>query len=191
MNIYTRLMIFVSALWFTFEISLVVRDGLQGKGRTGKDRGTRCINFVAITAGMITSGLLSGKSRFWFPGGRTLAVYWLGFAILLSGAFLRIWSIVVLGRSFRTTVEVVHSQRVVERGPYKTIRHPSYSGLLLMCCGYGIAEQSWLSLAIAVGLPLMALVHRIRVEEAALAAGIGSEYQEYRERTKKLIPGIW
>ena len=191
MSIYSRLIFFASAVWIAFEISLVIRDRVQGKGTTGKDKGTRYINFIAITVAMTASGFLNGISRFWFPGGRTLAVFWLGFALLLSGAFLRVWSIVVLGRSFRTTVEVSHNQRVVERGPYKLIRHPSYSGLLLMCCGYGVADQNWLSLGIAVCLPLLALLYRIHVEEAALVSGIGSEYQEYQRRTKKLIPGIW
>ncbi len=191
MNIYSRLIFFASAVWIAFEISLVIRDRLQGKGATSKDKGTRYINFIAITVAMTASGFLNGISKFWFPGGRTLTVFWLGFALLLSGAFLRVWSIVVLGRSFRTTVEVSHDQRVVERGPYKIIRHPSYSGLLLMCCGYGVADQNWLSLAIAVGLPLAALLYRIRVEEAALVSGIGREYQEYQRRTKRLIPGIW
>jgi protein-S-isoprenylcysteine O-methyltransferase Ste14 len=191
MNSHSRLVIFATVLWIAFEISLVIRDRLQGKGRTGKDQGTRYINFLAIIIALTSSGMLSGFSKFWFPGGRTVAVFWLGFVILLSGAFLRIWSIVVLGSSFRTTVEVSHKQRVVQRGPYKIVRHPSYSGLLLMCCGYGIAEQSWLSLTIAIGLPLIALLYRIRVEEAVLVSGIGPEYQEYQKHTKKLIPGIW
>lgn len=191
MDIHTRFIIFISALWIAFEISLVIRDRLQGKGRTDKDQGTRYINFIAITVAMIAAGMLDGISKFWFPGGRTLAVFWLGFAILLSGALLRVWSIVVLGSSFRTTVEVSDNQHVVQRGPYKIVRHPSYSGALLMCCGYGIAEQNWLSLAIAIGLPLIAFLYRISVEETVLVSGIGPEYQEYQKHTKKLIPGIW
>ena len=191
MDIRTRFIIFISALWVAFEISLVIRDRLQGKGRTDKDQGTRYINFIAITVAMIAAGRLDGISKFWFPGGRTLAVFWLGFAILLSGALLRVWSIVVLGSSFRTTVEVSDNQHVVQRGPYKIVRHPSYSGALLMCCGYGIAEQNWLSLAIAIGLPLIAFLYRISVEETALVSVIGPEYQEYQKHTKKLIPGIW
>ncbi len=75
MNIYSRLLIFVSAVWIAFEIALVIRDRLQGKGKTGKDQGTRYINFIAIFVAMTASGILNGNSRFRFPGGRTLAVY--------------------------------------------------------------------------------------------------------------------
>jgi len=191
MNIYSRLLIFVSALWIAFEIALVIRDRLQGKGKTAKDRGTRYINFIAIFVAMTASGFLYGNSSFRFPGSETLAVYWLGFAILVCGAGLRVWSIAVLGSSFRTTVEVSTDQQVVRRGPYKFIRHPSYSGALLMCCGYGIAYQNWLSLVVAVGLPLIALLYRIHIEEAALASVIGPDYQDYQRHTKKLIPGVW
>jgi protein-S-isoprenylcysteine O-methyltransferase Ste14 len=191
MSIYSRLLIFASIIWIAFEIALVIRDRLQGKGKTGKDQGTRTINFVAIFVAMFASGSLGQFPQFWFPGGRTLAVYWIGFFILVCGAVLRIWSVAVLGRSFRTTVEVSTNQQVVQRGPYKLIRHPSYSGILLMCLGYGIANESWLSLIIAVGLPLIALLYRIHIEEDALVAGIGPAYREYQQHSKKLIPGIW
>ncbi len=191
MNIYSHLVNYLSDGWVVFEIALIIRDLLQGKGKTGKDHGTRYINLIAIFIAINAAGFLDNYSRFWFPGGRTLTVYLIGFAILLCGVFLRVWAVVVLGNSFRTTVEVSNNQQLVQRGPYRFIRHPSYSGLLLICCGFGIADQSWLSLAIAIGLPLIALLYRIRVEEAALVSEIGPEYQEYQQHTKKLIPGIW
>ena len=191
MSIYSRLLIFTSTVWVAFEVGLVIRDRLQGKGKTGKDQGTRYINFIAIFVAMTAASFLNADTNFWFFGSRTLTVFWIGFAVLICGAALRVWAIVVLGKSFRTTVEVSTNQKVVQRGPYKLIRHPSYSGILVMCLGYGIADQNWLSLVVAVGLPLIALLYRIRIEEAALASGIGPEYQAYQKRTKKLIPGIW
>jgi protein-S-isoprenylcysteine O-methyltransferase Ste14 len=104
---------------------------------------------------------------------------------------LRYWSIYILGKYFRTTVEVEESQKIVQKGPYKWIRHPSYSGIILFCIGYGIAVQNWLSLIIAVSLPTIALLYRIKIEEEALVKGIGTEYEVYQKKTKKLIPGIW
>jgi protein-S-isoprenylcysteine O-methyltransferase Ste14 len=76
-------------------------------------------------------------------------------------------------------------------GPYKYIRHPAYSGIILFFIGYGLSSSNLLSIIIATILPTIALLYRIRIEEVALINGMGKEYEEYQEKTKKLIPGIW
>ena len=191
MIFFLILLNFLSAIWVAFEIWLVVRDRIQGKGKIGKDKGTLYYNFIAIAVGITSSGILAGYTKFYFPWGRISIVFWIGFAIMLLGLTLRIWAVAVLGKSFRTTVETHSNQKVEKSGPYRFIRHPSYSGLILMCFGYGIAVQNWLSLIIALGLPLVALLYRIHVEEAVLVTSLGSEYEEYKHHTKRLIPWIW
>ena len=191
MTIYIVLLILIPTIWVAFEIGLVVRDNSRGKGKTAIDKGTRYFNFIAITVGITAAAILNGFSKFFFPGGRTNTVFFIGIAVMLTGMALRFWSVSTLGKSFRTTIETDKDQKVVSNGPYKLVRHPSYSGWLLMCCGYGIALQNWLSLLAAVILPLVALLYRIRIEEAALVSSFGSEYVEYQKRTKKLIPWVW
>ena len=181
----------IAAIWVLFEVWLVARDRSKGTGRTEKDRGTRLYNFLALAIGMTAAGLISGFSKLFFPGGRTNRVFVIGFVIIILGLALRIWAVWALGTSFRTTVETHENQRVKLDGPYKLIRHPSYSGLLLIACGYGIAVQNWLSLVVAIGLPLAALLYRIHVEETLLVKSLGTEYREYQKRTKRLIPWIW
>jgi protein-S-isoprenylcysteine O-methyltransferase Ste14 len=191
MTIYVALLILIPAIWIALEIGLVIRDNSRGKGKTAGDKGTRCFNFIAIAAGIIMAAILSGIPWFYFPGGRTPAIFSVGIAVMLAGMALRYWAIATLGAAFRTTIETDRGQKVVSNGPYKLIRHPSYSGWLLICCGYGIAVQSWLSLLAAVLLPLAALLYRIRIEEAALVSAFGPEYVAYQKRTKRLIPWLW
>ena len=191
MNIYSAAMIAFMAVWIFLEFGLLFRDRLRGRGGTEKDRGTRVYNILFISAGMTIAGIVNGRQAFFFPGGRTEAGFWTGYCVMLLGFALRVWAIVVLGSSFRTTVETHEGQKVVSGGPYRLVRHPSYSGLVLMGLGYGLALQNWLSLAVALLLPLLPLIYRIRVEEAALVSSMGSEYEDYRKRTKKLIPWIW
>ncbi len=191
MNIFSLLIFGISAIWIGLEIWLVVRDKLTGKGKTQHDQGTRNYNFISIATSMTVAGLLNGISIFWFTGSRIKILFWVGFGVMIMGLAFRIWAIIVLGKYFRTTVELDERPTVVRTGPYRWIRHPSYSGLLLACLGYGIALQNWLSLLVVITLPAMALLHRIRVEEEVLVRGIGKEYIEYQQRTKRLIPGIW
>jgi protein-S-isoprenylcysteine O-methyltransferase Ste14 len=191
MTLFIILLITISTIWIAFEIWLVVRDRIHGKGKTGIDQGTRYYNFIAIAVGITGAAVLNGNSKFFFPGGRSDTVFWIGLCIMLLGLGLRIWAVVTLGASFRTTVETHTYQHVVKSGPYRLVRHPSYSGLIMMCCGYGIAVQNWLSLAFAVVLPLVVLLYRIRIEEAALISSMGSDYEEYQSKTKKLVPWVW
>jgi protein-S-isoprenylcysteine O-methyltransferase Ste14 len=187
----TIVLVSASAVWVGWEIWLVVRDRKQGKGSTGADRGTRYLNFIAMIAGIGGAACTSAIPTTFFPGGRTETTLWIGIVIMAVGLLLRIWAVLTLGASFRTTVETHAQQKVVDHGPYRLIRHPSYTGLLLTCCGYGIAVQNWISLGLAVILPLIALVYRMHIEERVLSASIGQSYSEYMKRTKRLIPFLW
>ena len=182
--------------WLALEVALLLRDRARAKGSTADDRGTRTLNFGLILAAVVAAGVLTAAagahSPLWLPDARTggwqvvpgLAIAWLGLA-------LRIWAIATLGRSFRTTVEVDAGQPVVTRGPYRWVRHPSYTGLLLIAAGIGLADGTWPGLAICLLLPTVALTHRIRVEEAALAQTLGAPYRAYQTHTKRLVPGLW
>jgi len=191
LDLYVLLLIVIPSAWFAFEIGLMVRDAIRGKGKTTTDRGTRYFNFIALGLGFAVAGPLNGTSLFFFPGGRTPIVFFIGIAIMLAGMALRFWAVTVLGSSFRTTIETDRNQKVISSGPYRLIRHPSYSGLLLICCGYGIALQNWLSLLAAILIPLAALLYRISIEEKVLAKSLGPDYVDYQSRTKKLIPWVW
>jgi protein-S-isoprenylcysteine O-methyltransferase Ste14 len=111
-------------------------------------------------------------------------VMWLGLALRAS-------AIAALGGSFRTTVEVDPGQTIVSSGPYRWVRHPSYTGLILILGGFGLGAGNWLALAASVALPLPALLWRIRVEEAEMIRVLGDPYRSYRRRTKRLVPGVW
>ena len=170
--------------WAMLELGLRVRERLQGRGSASRDRATRAL--IAVTIGVAIgiaavtgSGATTGAYR---TAG--LIVTWLGLAI-------RVWAIATLGRAFRTTVEVDPGQAVVSSGPYRWVRHPSYSGLLLIATGCGLAAGNWLALTVCAVLPLPALLRRIQVEEAELTAVLGDRYRAYQAQTKRLIPRLW
>jgi protein-S-isoprenylcysteine O-methyltransferase Ste14 len=191
MNIEILILIIASAIWIFAELYLVFRDNIRGKGRTTIDRRTRNYNFISLIIAISCAAIFSWIPLFQFNRRGTSIVFWIGILIICLGLFLRYWSIHLLGKYFSTTVELEDSQKIIQKGPYKWIRHPSYSGIILFCIGYGLAVQNWLSLIIAISLPTIALLYRIKIEEETLVKGIGTEYEVYQKKTKKLIPGVW
>lgn len=117
--------------------------------------------------------------------------FWLGIVLMYVGIALRLYAIKVLGRSFTTSVAVAPEQTVVEAGPYRLIRHPSSTGILITLLGLGLSlTNNWLSLLVIMGCALIGFSYRIRVEEQVLKEYLGQRYQEYMRRTKWLIPFV-
>jgi protein-S-isoprenylcysteine O-methyltransferase Ste14 len=181
-------------VWVALELALRVRDARRGKGGTALDRGTRRLTVLAIAAAVALASVLARPlrdDRALAPGQGGGALIAVGLAIMWAGLLLRVWAIASLGAAFRTTVEIDEDQRLVDRGPYRWVRHPSYTGLMLITSGYGVVSATWPSLAAAIALPLVVLARRIQIEEQALVASMGDSYRHYQARTKRLIPGIW
>ena len=177
------------AAWLALEAGLIIRDRVRGKGGLARDRGTIWLNIIIITVALGVAGTLTAslKHSAWQFGSTGLA----GPIIMWAGLAVRIWAIVVLGQSFRMTVEVDAGQRVVDSGPYRWVRHPSYTGILLLMVGLSLVYGNWPALAVLLVLPAGVLIYRIFVEEAVLTEILGRAYSDYAARTKRLVPGVW
>lgn len=114
-----------------------------------------------------------------------------GIAVMAIGLAIRWYSIIYLGRFFTVNVAIAKDHQLIDSGPYRLVRHPSYTGALLAFVGLGISMQNWLSLLLLALGPTIAFIHRIKVEEAALAAAFGERYLGYMLRTQRLIPGVY
>ena len=174
--------------WAVFELGLRVRERLAGRGSAARDRGTRAL--IAVTLGLaIAVALVLGSGS---TGPRIAGPYrGVGVIVMWLGIAIRVWAVAALGRAFRTTVEVDAGQAIVSSGPYRWVRHPSYSGLLLLVAGCGLAAGNWLALGVCAVLPLPAVLRRIHVEEAELTRVLGDRYRAYQAQTKRLVPHVW
>ena len=179
------------AVWLSAEGILVLRDRKNAKGSTEIDKMTRWFNAFAIVISSLSPVFLWAIPNMNFNGNNLPVLTFIGSFIIVCGFILRHWSIHVLGKYFRTTVEIEEEQPIIQSGPYRYIRHPSYSGIVLFFIGYGLLSQNWISLIICVVLPIAVLLYRICVEEKALVKVLGPQYKEYQSKTKKLIPGVW
>ena len=123
------------------------------------------------------------------PGGA--AVFGLGAAVGWLGLLLRWWCFVTLGRSFSVVLQVDPGQTIVDRGPYRVVRHPSYTGLLLICCGCGVMLGNWAGALASLTVLLAAVVYRIRIEERALTASLADTYRDFARHRARLLPFLW
>ena len=114
-----------------------------------------------------------------------------GLVLMWGGLALRAWSIHHLGGLFRAIVVIQPGHRLVTDGPYRYLRHPSYSGALLAAVGFGVALGHWTSLLALLAGWAVGVVYRVRVEEAALRDAFGPEYEAYRAHTRRLVPLLY
>ncbi len=146
--------------------------------------------WFAITASIavgIGFAFASSVGRFELsPGARVVA--WTAFSLSLA---LRAWSVGALGRFFTVDVAIRGDHHLVARGPYQWLRHPSYVGVIGSVASLFLLLGNSLSLVVATAGTSAALVHRIRVEERALAAAFGDAWAAHCARTWRLVPFLW
>ena len=180
-------------IWIGVEASMQIR--LRKLSRAGaevkrQDKGSRVVLEILIRLGLALCLLLA----FAVPATAIISarefLFWIGLLLIYAGLALRFYAIHVLGAYFTTTLAIAPEQPLIEAGPYRFIRHPSYTGLLLMLLGFGLSCTNWLSLLILMGCALIGFSYRIHVEEHVLQEHLGQRYQEYMRRTKRLIPFV-
>jgi protein-S-isoprenylcysteine O-methyltransferase Ste14 len=179
----------VECLLFLREIESM-RRAQDRAARTAQDRGSRFFLVIGIGAGIYAGTAIARATSTTLPASPDFHLL-VGAILIVLGTTLRLWSILTLGRFFRATVMVQEGHHVVSTGPYRYVRHPSYSALILNVLGVGVGLGNWLSLIAMLILAGIGLAQRIRVEEEVLTGSLGAEYRSYRQRTKRLIPFVW
>ena len=197
MGFLEYLTIALLATWTASEIAISLislRNQWRGSAE-GSDRFSHVVMWFSIVPPIWFAVLI--RRRLIFPNGfgsfSTLSplLGYLGCLVIVFGIAIRLAAVGTLKKQFTITVSIVEKHEIVQTGIYKTVRHPSYLGLLASLLGFGLASGNWFNLAALVVLPLAATSYRIRVEERLLLRHFGLAYQEYASRTKRLLPGIY
>jgi protein-S-isoprenylcysteine O-methyltransferase Ste14 len=170
------------------EFALVARSR-PAKGEQ-TDRGSLTVivlavwvgSFIAFAIAALPQFMITQYQKIWFA---------IGLLLLLLGRMLRRHCWKVLGQHFTGDVKVATDQPVIERGAYRWVRHPSYTGGILMYLGTGIALTNWLSALIISVAGVVGYAYRVHVEEQALQLNLGGRYQDYMKRTKRFVPFVF
>jgi len=178
-------------IWRVMETSVDIRTLKRLRaGIQRQDKGSHVILLCLVVFGILLGVLLAFKVPATAITSAPDIFFWLSILLMYVGIALRFYAITVLGAFFTTTVAVAPEQTVIETGPYRLIRHPSYTGFLIILLGFGFSLTNWLSLLVIMGCALIGISYRIRVEEHVLKEQLGQRYQEYMRHTKRLIPFV-
>ena len=146
---------------------------------------------LGLFAAYFAAFLLAWTPQFQLAAAQRVVAFWLGTAMMVSGSLLRRHCWRMLGTSFTGDVQARPDQEVVTRGAYSKLRHPSYTGAILINTGIGIALGSWAAALLLAVMSLAVYGYRISVEERALLAAIGEPYREFMSKRKRLIPFVY
>ena len=128
---------------------------------------------IALRVGEIEAG--------WLP------VRVVGLAVGLAGAALLVWASFLLGRFMMHEAAVREDHALIERGPYRFVRHPVYTGYLVLLLGSGVASLN-VCLLLLWPVSLLGIVIEAASEEQLLGKRFGQDYERYVRRVGRLIP---
>lgn len=183
------LFLVLTAAWVASEFWIGRRRAAdRGKAH---DRGSLRILHVAIWGSVLAAVWLSRTGIGRFDERLLMPLFRAGCGLMVAGMLFRWWAVRVLDRYFTVDVAIRDDHQLIRSGPYRLLRHPSYTGSLATFYGFGLALGSLWSLLLIVVVVTAAFLWRIRVEERALTSAFPQDYPAYARDTKRLIPFVW
>ncbi|MCP2335082.1 methyltransferase family protein [Actinomadura rupiterrae] len=177
-------------LWLAGEIGVRVRQAkMAGRIRTSEHR--TLVIFVVLGGGGALLGGRVGKALPALDWHNGTPLFLTAAAIVLAGLAFRFWAIFTLGKFFRSSVHVQEGHQVISDGPYRALRHPSYTGLMVIFIGAGLSFGNAAAMAVFLAGTAIALAVRIRVEERVLSDELGDAYREFARTRARLVPHVW
>lgn len=171
------------------ELLLAITRRSRGTGKRD-DRSTLGLLWLVIGASIVAGVYAATHWRgAALPHQQLLSVA--GLLLFTIGITVRWWAIITLGRFFTVDVQIATDHQLVERGPFRFVRHPSYTGVLLAFVGFALSLANWAAMLLIIVPIFCAFLRRMSVEEQALSRALGDDYVGYMRRTKRLLPGLY
>lgn len=177
---------FFCAVLFATQPALSVQESLEHKATDGWT--------IWLILGVSGVGQIASLVEWaYFRGAPQAPDTWTlcGVGLLMGGTAFRLWAINTLKDNFSATVRIKQGQQLVASGPYRWLRHPSYTGAWVAMIGAALLMHSYLGLVLLGPGMLLVYMRRIAVEERTLEQGFGEAYVNMKQNTQRLVPGVW
>jgi protein-S-isoprenylcysteine O-methyltransferase Ste14 len=185
------LALLIPVLWVIWGVYWVIASAFAKPVRRRESAASRASHVVplALGAALLASWRLAGRAldaRF-LPRG--LAWFWLGTAMVVAGLAFAVAARRHLGGNWSGIVTLKQDHTLTRSGPYRVVRHPIYTGMLLAVLGTAVAEGEWRGL-VAFAAVLVAFLRKVRIEEQFMLEAFGEEYARYRRQVPALLPWV-
>lgn len=186
-------LLWLSVFWLILEFitRLIARNNVNLKETSHlaevKDQGSW--GLIAFSSFLMSILIFSVLHFRWEPN-MPQFLFPIGVILMVIGILVRIWAVISLGKFFTMKVMIFSNHSLIEEGPYRWVRHPSYLGALITTFGFGLASGNLLVLILFFSLVAIALGYRIYVEEKALEEKFGYEWVRYVAKTYRIFPWI-
>jgi len=182
---------YIFVIWMISEIILYLITAYKSSStKTNKksaDRGSSIIITIGITFSITISFMIKRQTNWLLPD----IFFFIGTVFMLTGVIFRWCAVFTLREYFSYSVVIKTEQHIIKNGLYKYLRHPAYSGFILILIGIPLSLKLATATLLVTVVTFAIFGYRIYVEEKELLKNFGDEYKIYSENTWRLIPFIW
>lgn len=177
-------------IWLVPEYIYAFMHRVDARSLTG-DYLSGAVLRISIWGGILLGYWLAHAEPWAEISWHAIFLFALGIVLMVTGVAFRWYAVSVLGKYFSLRLAIQPGQTVVQDGPYRWIRHPSYTGGLITMFGLGLVFTNWLSFISILAAGIIGYSYRVMVEERTLLAALGDPYREYMQHTKRFIPFVY
>ncbi len=183
-----QIVFFISlGAWLLFEIWVFLRD--RGRESSAGREGFWSLAALAIAIALAMN--VPGIAPMFDVTRDFERYFFIGIGLVWAGLLFRFWAVRTLGVYFSPRLAVQSGQKMITTGPYRFLRHPSYTGALITLSGLGVSLGNGISLALLLATGLVVYALRIKKEEQMLEQAFGAKYEAYKKKTWAVIPFVW
>lgn len=177
-------------LWVLFSIYWTIASRNSAESKSSESKASTVYHQIMLNVALLLLFIPVPGLRTWFLPQRFHLLVMAGMAIQIGGFVLAVWARRHLGHNWSAEVRIGEGHELVRTGPYRMLRHPIYTAMLVMFIGTAVSSSQYHAL-LGVALLVVAYLRKTRLEENILRETFGTEWDAYHRETWRLVPLVF